>query len=280
MKPDLSITSRKNVRVKQTAALRSRRERDSSGRTVIEGTRELHRALRNGINIRELYVCPDLVDACSAEELAGTVPHECLVIEVTSPVFGKLSYRDKPEGVLGVADIPTWELDRITLPETPLVLVGAGIEKPGNIGAMLRVADAAGASAALFADSCTDLTNPNVIRASTGTVFSVQVGAGSGEDILLWLRQRGLSVVAAAPQTETLYTEMNMTVPVAIVVGKEATGLSPRWLKGAHHTVRIPMMGTADSLNAAVSASLLLYEALRQRGSGKRTDNPRARTCV
>jgi TrmH family RNA methyltransferase len=180
-------------------------------------------------------------------------------------VFEKISYREGPDGWLAVTPSAGGMLDDLELGQQPLVLVSAGLEKPGNLGAILRTADAAGIAAVVAADPVTDWGNPNVVRASKGTVFSVPVASGTSTQVLHWIKLRGLQIVAATPAAGELVTDVDLTGPTAIAVGAEQAGLPPEWLESADHRVRIPMFGKADSLNVSTSAAIMAYEAVRQR---------------
>jgi TrmH family RNA methyltransferase len=180
-------------------------------------------------------------------------------------VFAKLAFGQRAEGVLGVADMPRPTLDNIALPENPIVVVLEGVEKPGNIGAVLRTADAAGIAALILADARTDLYNPNAIRASLGTIFSVPVCSTTIDDVLPWLRRQGLHVVAARVDGSVPYTDVDYRRGTALVLGSEAEGLSDAWRADEVTAVRLPVLGVADSLNVSVTAAVLFYEALRQR---------------
>ncbi len=186
-------------------------------------------------------------------------------MQVSRPVFEKISYREGPDGWLAVVPSTMSELDRLTLGANPLVLVCAGLEKPGNLGAILRTADAAGVAAVIAADPVTDWGNPNVVRASKGTVFSVPVASASSAEVLDWIAAHGLQLVAATPDATQLVAETDLTGPTAIAVGAEQTGLPADWLDRAAIQVRIPMFGRADSLNVSTSAAIITYEAVRQR---------------
>lgn len=261
------LASLQNPRVKFLAKLRDRRPRDREGLFLVEGYRGVRRALESGWPLSELYICRELFQGGNEEELiaacaaAGTV-----VFETTAPVFRKVAYRDRPEGLLAVAPQRRRSPDELPAPpRPPLYLVAERIEKPGNLGTMLRSADATGVDALLLADPCTDLFNPNVVRASTGSLFHVPVAEADSPATLAWLRGRGVRILAATPHAEPLYTEVDMTGPLAIAVGAEQYGLTEPWLAGADLAVRIPMLGQADSLNVSTATALLLYEAVRQR---------------
>lgn len=271
MRPDPAqtgawITSLQNPRVKRAVKLRKRSERQAEGKLLIEGYRELKRALENGHAPEELFYCrdlfqgenePALIAACRA---AGAELLEC-----SPAVFRKLAYRDRPEGLLAIAPAIQGTLAELELPPNPLLLVAEHIEKPGNLGTMLRSADAAGVDALIVCDRCTDVNNPNVVRASTGALFALPVVEAGVEETRDWLRARGIQVVAATPHTDRSYTDPDYTRGTAILVGAEQFGLSEAWMREADGCVRIPMRGQCDSLNVAAAATILLYEAVRQR---------------
>jgi RNA methyltransferase, TrmH family len=262
---ELEITSPSNPRIKQLVALRRRRERDQAGVTLVEGQAEIELALAAGVKPRALYYCPELSSPAGLHLPADISALGGEVIRVTPVVFGKVSYREGPDGWLAVVPALATTLSRLDLGPDPLVLACAGLEKPGNLGAILRTADAAGAAAVIAADPVTDWGNPNVVRASKGTVFSVPVASGTGADVLSWIAARGLRIVAATPYASQLVTDADLTGPVVIAVGAEQAGLPPEWLQEADVNVRIPMFGRADSLNVSTSAAIITYEAVRQR---------------
>lgn len=258
------ITSATNPRVKAAARLRRRRERDARGLFPIEGARVVRRALEAGWPLVEAYVASDIAadDAAAvaaAVEMAG-VP----VTQLGEAAFRRIAYRERPDGLLAVGRIPPLDLDGISLPPRPLVLVVEAIEKPGNLGAMLRTADAAGVDAVIIASATADPWNPNVVRASQGALFSLPLAAGGATDVAGWLDERGLAVMGADPQPGAAAPwDLDLTGPTAVVIGSEHEGLSAVWRRSA--AVAIPMLGTVDSLNASVAAAVLLYEARRQR---------------
>lgn len=276
------ITSLQNPRVKAAARLRDRRDRDRDGRFLIEGYREVLRAVGAGLPIDELFHCPGFFLGENERPLIERARERsgARAIEVAEPVFEKLSYRDRPDGLLAVAPIPSWDLASLdgriaacrerrgtaAAGAAPLILVAQSIEKPGNLGTMLRAADAAGATAAIVCDKATDLWNPNVVRASVGTLFTVPVAEGESAAVRAWLRERGIRLVATTPDAERLHSDADLAAPTALVIGSEQYGLDAAWLAECDERVRIPMQGEADSLNAAISAAVVLFEALRQRG--------------
>jgi RNA methyltransferase, TrmH family len=262
---DLEITSPANPRIKQLVALRRRRTREQAGVTLVEGLAEIELALAAGVAPVTLYYCPALADPESLGLAATAAAVGAAVVQVSRPVFEKISYREGPDGWLAVVPAVVSSLENLDLGPRPLVLVCAGLEKPGNLGAILRTADAAGVAAVIAADPVTDWGNPNVVRASKGTVFSVPVAAGTSAQALDWIAARRLAIVAATPDAKQLVTDVDLTGPTAIAVGAEQAGLSSEWLERADHRVRIPMFGRADSLNVSTSAAIITYEAVRQR---------------
>ncbi len=261
------ITSKQNPLVKQVVALRERRERDSSSLFLIEGYRECIRARAAAVGLHTLLVSPEWFLGSNENALIQEIESSGVkVVFCSKEIFAKISYRDRPDGLLAIAHKMDTSLDVLQVTSSSCFLVAEAIEKPGNLGTMLRSADAAGASGVIVCDRCTDIYNPNVVRASTGTLFSLPVIETGTEEALLWLKMHGVSVVAATPHADVLFTEASLRGPIAIVVGTEQYGLSKAWMDRADIQVRIPMCGIADSLNVATATSLLLYEALRQRG--------------
>jgi len=260
------ITSLQNPHVKDAVKLRDRRHREKQGRILIDGARELQWAMAAGVRLVEVFVCEPLCRSEEARQLLFTLPSSgAAIYRVAEPVFAKLAFGERAEGVLGVAATPEAGLDRLRLPDLPLVAVLEGVEKPGNVGAVLRSADGAGVSALIVADAQTDLYNPNAIRASLGTIFSVPVAAAATADTLAWLRRRGLAIFAARVDGSIPYTEADFRGPAAIVLGSEAKGLSPAWSGPDVTATGLPMAGVADSLNVSAAAAVLFYEARRQR---------------
>lgn len=262
------ISSPKNPRIKAVVRLRDRRGRERDQKVLIEGYRALVRALEADYPVDQLYVCPEFFLGSNEEELIHRYrEHGAAVFETTPEVFRKMAYRDRPEGLIGIGPQQRRGLGELSVPTAPppLLLVAQGIEKPGNLGTMLRSADAAGVTALLLCESCTDLYNPNVVRASTGNLFTVPIAESTTPEALTWLRGRGIRLLAATPHADTLYTEVDLRGPVAVAVGSEQHGLDPTWIEACDMPVRIPMMGIADSLNVATATALLLYEGLRQR---------------
>lgn len=264
------ITSVQNPRIKQVVNLRNRPEREESGTFIIEGYRELFRAIENGQVVQTLYFCPSLFLGSNEGALIDKAArYGAQVLSCSEKVFRKISYRDRPDGLLAVGLQKHLHLNdlegRLAKKEAPFLVVAEAIEKPGNLGTILRSSDAVGVDGLIVCDRCTDIFNPNVVRASVGTLFTVPVVEAEGEETLAWLKKQGIKILAATPSASLEYTKVDMQGPLAIAVGTEQLGLSKKWMSEADLQVRIPMHGVADSLNVAMATTLLLYEALRQR---------------
>jgi TrmH family RNA methyltransferase len=267
--PAEKITSLQNPRVKQLVRLRDRRPRDEAGVFLIEGYRELRRALEKGVRPTELYVAPEwFLGENEPALIAQAEAAGAQVFELTKEAFAKVAYRERPDGLLAVA--PQWRrtLEELVLPDAPFLLVVEAIEKPGNLGTLLRGADAAGVQAVIVCDPVTDIFNPNVVRASTGVLFSVPVVVAESTAVRAWLREKKIRAVVTTPAATALHSDTDLRGPLAIVMGSEQYGLSEFWLKESDAQVRIPMAGQADSLNVAMAAVITLFEAVRQRGVG------------
>ena len=260
------VTSSTNPGVKEVVKLRTARHRREAGLFPVEGYREIKRALENGIAFEQLWCCPELFLGENEEDLVDEAERlGAEIVEVTREPFEKMSYRDRPEGLLAVCSFYDTSLESIELTDTPLVLVVESIEKPGNLGTMLRAATAAGVDAVIVADPTTDVFNPNVVRSSIGTCFVVPIAVTDTDAALGWLRKKTVPIVAATPDATTPHWDAPLATS-AIVIGSEQYGLSERWLSEADTKVVIPMPGgSIDSLNAAASAAILLFEAVRQR---------------
>jgi len=264
--PYPEITSRQNPRVKQDAGLRDRRARDERGQTLVFGVRENQRALASGVRAARTYFCRDLAPATIESLLSLLVAHGAEVIEVNRDVFERLAYGDRLDGVVSVVEVPRRSLADLPLPACPLVAVVEGIEKPGNLGALLRSADGAGLDAVLVADGVIDLWNPNTIRASVAAVFASHVIATTTAEVQAWLAARGVTCYAARPDAPTMYWDADFRGSSALLLGSEAHGLTEAWSGTNIRPIALPMLGVGDSLNLAVSSAVLFYEARRQRG--------------
>jgi TrmH family RNA methyltransferase len=267
--PTEKITSLQNPRLKELVRLRDRRPRDEARVFLVEGYREIRRALEKRVPLRELYFAPDwFLGENEAALIEQARAAGAQLFELSKEAFAKVAYRERPDGLLAVA--PQWkrELADLTLPAVPFLLVVEAIEKPGNLGTILRSADAAGCHAVIVCDPVTDLFNPNVVRASTGVLFSVPCVVGESAAVHAWLRAKGIRTVATTPAATALYSDVDLRGPLAVVMGSEQYGLSEFWLQQADQPVRIPMAGQADSLNVAMATIITLFEAVRQRSSG------------
>ena len=262
------IESVDNPKVKDVVRLRDRRSRRKTGRFLVEGAREISRALEAGHPPLTVFVEPKLVGAsgegAAALELCRRT--DVRIFDLSPRAWAKVALREDRDGIVAIFPIPKVALEDLALGSAPLVLAVIDLEKPGNLGAILRSADAFGVSA-LLAEGGTDIWNPNVVRASLGSLFTVPLATAPAGELLPWLRSAGLRLVAATPDGDTRPSEVRFDGPVAIVIGSEERGLDPAVLDAADVRVRIPMRGTVDSLNVSVSAGILLYEAVRQRSS-------------
>lgn len=266
MTRSLEISSTANPRIRAAAALRDRAERESTGLTVIDGARELRRALDAGVEIVEAFVCdPMLAGEDARVALTALRAGDAPVHQTAPTAFARLAFGNRAEGLVAIIRAPSLDLARLEPPDDALIVVVEGVEKPGNIGAVLRTADGAGADAVIAASPRTDLTNPNVIRASAGTVFTMPVAAAPTGQVLDWLRGRGIRILAARVEASLPYTQADMTGPIALVLGAEDRGLTDAWDGPGVEAVHVPMRGIADSLNVSVTGAILLYEARRQR---------------
>lgn len=252
------ISSPSNPRIKHLVRLRTRRARDADGVTLVEGHAELGRARDAGVRIRAVFHDPGVVDA-------SRFPTALEVVAVSPAALAKVAMRSSTEGFVAVVDRPGTALADLVPGARPLVLVVEAVEKPGNLGAMLRTADAAGVGAVLIADPTTDLANPNVVRASLGCVFTVPAAVAPAGDVISWMRGHSIRLCATTPAGEVGLFDADLTGPLAIAIGAEHAGLGAELLAAADLKIRIPMAGTADSLNASVAAGIALFEAVRQR---------------
>ncbi|MBN1910691.1 MAG: RNA methyltransferase [Pirellulales bacterium] len=267
------IHSVQNPRIKAAVRLRDGRHRRKQGRFLIDGLREVERAVEAGFELLEVFCCAERGTAEQQRDLdAFRINFADEVVEepfdVTAEVFDKLAFGARAEGIVAVARMPEFGLEDITLGVCPLVAVVEGIEKPGNVGAVVRSADGAGLDAVVLADGRTDLFNPNAIRASLGTIFSRPVCEATSEETLAWLRAQGLAIIAARVDGAVPYTQIDFCRPTALILGSEAEGLTRLWSADDITAVSLPMLGAADSLNISATAAVLFYEALRQRSGG------------
>lgn len=260
-----TITSCQNPKVKLLLQLQQKSsERRKAGLFVVEGRRELMHCLEAGFEVDTVFWCPTV--EVGTEELPE-LPKAVRVFEVSKDVYERVAYRGSTEGIIAEVRTRQLSLDNLRLDDEPLLVVVERVEKPGNLGAILRSADAAGVDAVIVCDPLTDLYNPNLIRSSVGGFFSVPCVACSSEECITFLKQRGIQILTAQLQDSHLYYDTNMRRATAIVMGTEATGLTDQWRRAADAHIRIPMLGRIDSLNVSVSAAILMYEAVRQRST-------------
>ncbi len=272
-----TLTSPSNPRVKAVVRLRDRAERQRTGHTIVDGAREVERAIAAGAAPVEVFVCEPLA---TGEEARATLDALAAAgsgwTPVNEVVFEKLAFGSRRDGIVAMVRPRRLSLADLVLPREPLVAVIEGVEKPGNLGAIVRSADGAGLDAVIAADAGTDPYNPNAIRASLGTIFALPVVAAETAEVLAWLRDRGLRIVVARVDSTTDYTDADLTGPLAIVLGSEAGGLTALWSGAEIQAVRLPMLGTGDSLNVSATAAVLFYEAVRRRGPARRPTRHRA----
>jgi TrmH family RNA methyltransferase len=255
------ITSAQNILIKQAQGLREPRERKARGMTIIDGAREISRALEAGIVLDKVFY----IKGQQEPLLKVLTVHKVESIEVSERVFEKLAYGERHEGIVALAKTPFASLRELKLSSQPLVVVLESLEKPGNLGAILRTCDAVGVEAVIVCNPQTDVYNPNVIRSSTGAVFTIPVVCAPAEEIFSFLKAKKIRICASKPSAEEVYTQVSFKGAWALVFGSEYGGLSDFWILAAEVAVKIPMKGMADSLNVSISAAIVLYEALRQR---------------
>lgn len=262
-----TISSVQNPLIREIIQLQERsRSRKKSGLFIIEGQREAELALKGGYHLEKILYVQDLIPRKVAEQLILNPAIEAERIEITPEVYEKIAYRGGTEGLVAVARTREHSLANLKLnSKNPLILVAEAPEKPGNIGALLRTADAAALDAVIIANPKTDLYNPNIIRSGVGCLFTNQVATGSTEEIIRYLKDHNISIYCAALTAATRYDSINFNGPAAIVVGTEATGLSEQWLTASDQNIIIPMLGAIDSMNVSVSAAIIIFEAKRQR---------------
>lgn len=260
------ISSPQNPKVKNSILLHKSRERKKQNLFLVEGKKEVKRALQAGFKFTRIFICQDILDMDIHDYFkAGSYPIELYYI--TPRVYATMAYRKESEGIIGVAIPGDHVLEKIRLSANPLILVVDAVEKPGNLGAILRTADAAGIEALIISDARTDVYNPNVIRSSLGAVFTTQIGVGTVTGVIQWLKERDIKIYCTALTASKPYVDVDFKQPAAIVMGTEADGLSETWLSQSDQNIIIPMHGTVDSMNVSVSAGIVLFEAIRQRNT-------------
>jgi TrmH family RNA methyltransferase len=259
------ISSKANPRIKNVVKLQKASERLEQGLFIVEGFREIDRAIRSGFRPEELYICESLSKHGQSDAILNQLPgfrnHET----VTEEVFEKMAYREGSDGIIAVFKSKPNELHDLKLPKNPLLIVLESVEKPGNLGAVMRTADAAGVDAVFLCNPTTDLYNPNTIRASLGCIFSLNIIVTSSEQAIEWMKKNGIHIYCTYLEASVNYLTADYTKPCAIVMGSEAEGLTQKWIQNSNKNIIIPMHGIADSLNVSVSSAVVVYEALRQR---------------
>jgi RNA methyltransferase, TrmH family len=258
-----TITSTQNPKIKSLLSLEKPRERKKSGLFIVEGKKEIAMALSAGYKIGNLFYCPEILPE---NELISLGASEKLVIPVSKDVFDKIAVRENSGGVLAVAEQKAHRLAQVILSPNPLLLILESVEKPGNLGAILRTADAAGIDAVIICDPQTDFYNPNVIRSSIGCLFTTQLASATSEETISWLQKNNISIFCTYLKASEPYHAVDYQRPTAIVMGTEATGLSDLWVNNADVNIIIPMQGKIDSMNVSTAAAVVVFEAKRQRG--------------
>ena len=272
-----SITSAQNPKIKALLELQEKsKARKRTGLFVVEGRRELQHCIEAGFEPHTLFICRDIITEKEFDRILGAIEENftgmmCQIIEISRQLYDKIAYRGGTEGIIAELRCKDMSLESLELKENPLVVVLESVEKPGNLGAVLRSADASRADAVIVCDPLTDLYNPNLIRSSIGAIFTVPVATATSEDAIRWLKERGIRIYTAQLQDSEWYYDTDMTGGTAIVMGTEATGLTDIWRTAADAHIKIPMLGRLDSLNVSVSAAILMFEAVRQRNTAAPT---------
>ena len=260
------ITSAQNQKIKALLELQEKsKERRKKGLFVVEGRRELLHCIEAGYEPFAVFFCPEIISEADFNEIADRC--SCNFFELPQHLYDKVAYRGGTEGVIAELHCKDMSLESLNLKENPLIVVLESVEKPGNLGAVLRSADASGVDAVIVCDPLTDMYNPNLIRSSIGAIFTVPTATASSEDTIKWLNEKGIKIYTAQLQDSEWYYDTDMRGGTAIVMGTEATGLTDAWRKAADAHIKIPMLGKLDSLNVSVSAAILMFEAVRQRNS-------------
>ena len=270
-----SITSAQNPKVKELLALQEKsKERRKKGLFVVEGRRELLHCIEAEFEPHTLFICRDILSDKDFDKILGAIKENFCdstypIVEISQQLYDKVAYRGGTEGIIAEMHCKDLSLEGLKMKENPLVVILESVEKPGNLGAVLRSADASGVDAVIVCDPLTDMYNPNLIRSSIGAIFTVPVATASSEDTIAWLKSKGIKIYTAQLQDSEWYYDTDMKGGTAIVMGTEATGLTNIWRKAADAHIKIPMLGRLDSLNVSVSAAILMYEAVRQRKDAK-----------
>ena len=258
------ISSVQNPFIKSLVLLQEKaKSRKQTGTFLIEGQREITLAIKGGYTIETVLFLPELI---SQTQIVKLTNNQIELIEISKEIYQKLAYRDTTEGILAIAKTKSLQLSDLKLSKNPLILIAEAPEKPGNIGALLRTADAAHLDAVIIANPKSDLYNPNIVRSSVGCLFTNQIATGTTSEIITFLKERKINFYCATLQNSTSYHTQDYTTPTALVVGTEATGLTEEWRDEATQNIIIPMQGEIDSMNVSVAAAILIFEAKRQRG--------------
>lgn len=261
-----TITSAQNPKVKDLLALQEKsKERRRKGLFVVEGRRELLHCIEAGYKPYAVFFCSEIISTADFKEIADKC--ECSFFEIPQHLYDKVAYRGGTEGIIAELECREISLESLNIPENPLVVVLESVEKPGNLGAVLRSADASGVDAVIVCDPLTDMYNPNLIRSSIGAIFTVPTATATSEETIKWLKDNDIKIYTAQLQDSDWYYDTDMKGGTAIVMGTEATGLTDCWRKAADAHIKIPMLGKLDSLNVSVSAAILMFEAVRQRNA-------------
>jgi RNA methyltransferase, TrmH family len=260
------ITSLTNPNIKFVRSLRSKKARDESGLSILEGYRAVSRGMECGVKFTKCYYTPKLFLGKNETALISALSNIGTEIqEVSDTILAKIAYRDRPEGIIGIMKQKKHSLSTLPIDPNGLYIVAESIEKPGNLGSILRSADAVGATGVILCDKRTDIYNPNVITASTGALFSANLAEASAEEAYKWLQDKKIKILAATPEAKKIYSEVNLKEGIAIIVGTEQVGLTDFWKSKANINIKIPMLGYIDSLNVATATTVVMYEAARQR---------------
>ena len=267
------ITSAQNPKIKALLELQEKSKvRKRKGLFVVEGRRELQHCIEAGFEPHTMFICRDIITEKELDKVLGAIEENftgmtCQIVEIPQHLYDKVAYRGGTEGIIAELKCKEMSLESLKLKKDPLVVVLESVEKPGNLGAVLRSADASGVDAVIVCDPLTDMYNPNLIRSSIGAVFTVPVATATSEETIRWLKDNGIKIYTAQLQDSEWYYDTDMKGGTAIVMGTEATGLTDVWRKAADAHIKIPMLGRLDSLNVSVSAAILMFEAVRQRNS-------------
>ncbi len=267
------ITSAQNPKIKGLLELQEKSKvRKRKGLFVVEGRRELQHCIEAGFEPHTMFICRDIITEKELDKVLGAIEENftgmtCQIVEIPQHLYDKVAYRGGTEGIIAELKCKEMSLESLKLKKDPLVVVLESVEKPGNLGAVLRSADASGVDAVIVCDPLTDMYNPNLIRSSIGAVFTVPVATATSEETIRWLKDNGIKIYTAQLQDSEWYYDTDMKGGTAIVMGTEATGLTDVWRKAADAHIKIPMLGRLDSLNVSVSAAILMFEAVRQRNS-------------